>query len=120
MTDHDRVTVSRNGTSVQVYFKKTFAADTAFPFDAGDEVLAYVTSVGVHLVPLRNVGEIVAEPLCVEPPPRAAVPPSHRPSSGDTDDGRTEHATNGTTAAGFDFDPDLALDDVDGTPPTHD
>jgi hypothetical protein len=90
MTDYDRVSINRNGTSVQVYFAATFAQDSTFPLDANEDAVAYVTAVGVHIVPVRHVPRIVNEPIQVEPPPRESLPPSKRPppdvDGGDADD----------------------------------
>lgn len=80
MTDHDRVAVNRNGTSVQLYFKARFAQDSQFPLDPGDEVVAYVTDAGtLHLVPTDELDSVLESPTTVDPPPEAAVPRQYRP-----------------------------------------
>lgn len=89
MTDHARVTVNSNGPAVQIYFRTKFAADSAFPLDAGDECVAWVTQDGgVHLLPLDEVAE-TDFPATIEEPPRDALPPRLRPSrcvDSDSDD----------------------------------
>ena len=80
MTTHDRVSVNANGDAVQIYFKKAFACDSAFPFDAGDDAVAYVTpDGGLHIIPLDSFVDVARDyPISVDAPPPAALPPEHR------------------------------------------
>jgi hypothetical protein len=90
VTDHARVSVSQNGPAVQVYFRTTFAADSAFPLDAGDECVAWITGDGgVHLLPLDQVGD-TDYPASIEGPPRDALPPRLRAAPEASTDGPTD------------------------------
>lgn len=83
MTDHDRVSVNANGSSVQLYFAKAFASDSRFPLDAGDDTVAWIGADGrVVILPLRTLRDGA---LTGEPPPSEAVPPDHRQYLPDVD-----------------------------------
>ncbi|MFB6121120.1 MAG: hypothetical protein ABEJ68_08410 [Halobacteriaceae archaeon] len=85
MTTHDRLEMVANGNGAQLYFKTHLVRDSSFPLDRDEEVLAYTTAVGVHIVPLDNIGEIADRPLTIDPPPLEAVPIPHRPDDAPSD-----------------------------------
>ena len=79
MTGHDRVSVNQNGSSVQLYFKKEFAQDTAFPLESGEVCIAYPVGGGVHILPVSALDDAESHfPVTIERPPAEAIPPEHR------------------------------------------
>ncbi|ELZ96584.1 hypothetical protein [Haloferax sulfurifontis] len=78
MTDHDRVSVNRNGASLQVYLKKAFTQDTAFPLEAGDDCVAWVADGKLVIAPVDEAAAMDV-PAALDPPPDDALPPESRP-----------------------------------------
>lgn len=73
MTTSDRVSVNPNGSSVQVYFRKTYSQDSRFPLDPGDTCVTHVLpGGGVAIVPVRNIADVY--PIGCAAPPTDAVP----------------------------------------------
>lgn len=99
MTTHDRLEMVENGNGGQLYFKTHLVRDSSFSLELGEEVLAYTTSFGVHIVPIDRLGEIAGRPLTIEPPPAEAVP---------------IHQRTDNTSADADADTEVPTFDADG------